>query len=95
LNTVGIIIYIFVAYTQDLTKNRDEYYANSHKNILSLVWRVDMNSSEDIFEPSWPLLMTTRDITFTNRDPMEIGLQYSWKYWDAALLLRKNEEKNE
>ena len=57
------------------------------KNILSLVWRVEMDS-EGIFVPTWPVLMTTRDIVLKNLEPMEIGLQYSWKYWQAALALK-------
>jgi hypothetical protein len=80
-----------VAYEEDTTTSREKYIANSNKNILSLVWRVDINTEGD-FEPTWPVLITTRDILLTNDRPMEIGLQYSWKYWAAARALRKKQD---
>jgi hypothetical protein len=33
--------------------------------------------------PTWPLVITLRDLLLQNSDPMEVGIQYSWKYWKA------------
>ena len=34
-----------------------------------------------VLAPSWPVMILSRDVRFSNREPMEIGLEYSYKYW--------------
>ena len=33
--------------------------------------------------PSWPVVILKRDVRFTNHDPMEVGIQYGYRYWGA------------
>ena len=40
--------------------------------------RVEMKK---VLAPSWPVMILSKDVCFTNREPMEIGLEYSYKYW--------------
>ena len=60
----------------------DEYIENSMKhNILQIVWRMEL--IEGSFKPTWPVVILNRDVRFTNVIPMEVGIHYSWKYWNA------------
>ena len=34
--------------------------------------------------PTWPVVITLTDVLMRNRDPMELGLQYSWRYWKSV-----------
>lgn len=78
-------------YANDLGYNEDintaeAYIANSVKNnILQIVWRVHLE--DGVFKPTWPVVILSQDVRFTNDLPMEVGIQYSWRYWLAAMQL--------
>lgn len=41
--------------------------------------------------PTWPVVISLCDVLFKNRIPMELGLQYSWRYWKSVQeLIRKS-----
>jgi len=54
------------------------------KNLLQLVWRMDVK--EDVLIPTWPVVIVNKDIKFLNKEPMEVGISYSYRYWKAAAL---------
>jgi hypothetical protein len=33
------------------------------------------------------VVITLKDILLTNREPMEVGLQYGWNYWKSVIEL--------
>jgi hypothetical protein len=37
-----------------------------------------------ILRPTWPVVITLTDVILKNREPMELGLQYSWRYWKSV-----------
>jgi hypothetical protein len=79
-----------LAYHSDITE--EEYEAAAKiKNILTLVWRVEFDGCR--LQPSWPVVVTNKDVELTNELPMEVGIEYSWRYWDAVR--KKEEEGNE
>ena len=53
------------------------------ENILQLVWRLTLTDGKLV--PSWPVVILISETKFTNREPMEVGLYYSWKYWQVVL----------
>ena len=77
------------AYSEDATE--EQYRSTTaSKNVLQIVWRMEMRDGQ--LSPSWPVVVTLGDVHFTNKEPMEVGLQYSWKYWAAARSLREEQE---
>ena len=34
--------------------------------------------------PTWPVVISLCDVLFKNRIPMELGLQYSCRYWKSV-----------
>jgi hypothetical protein len=69
-------------------EDSDAYEARADaNNCLQLVWRVEFDEEAQQLVPSWPVSTLSRDLTFTNTKPMEIGCTYGWAYWSAALLL--------
>ena len=71
------------AFSFDMTAN--EYTAiSSNENILQLVWRLALTEN-GMLMPTWPVVILMSDTQFTNHEPMEVGLRYSWKYWQAVL----------
>lgn len=78
------------AYSETVTEL--DYNNNSpDKNVLRIVWRLEMRQGK--LAPSWPVVITTRDVQFKNTEPMEVGLHYSWKYWAAARALQLEEDE--
>ena len=72
-----------LAYDSSKTTNKVLYDEAGHKNILQLVWRLDLVRGQ--LAPTWPVVITKDDITFNNKDfPLEVGIQYSWTYWEAV-----------
>ena len=70
------------------TTTKEVYEKDSQtKNALMLVWRMVLENG--VLSPTWPVVILNKDLVFANVEPMEIGLMYSWKYWEAA---RKTEE---
>lgn len=70
------------AYSPSVTE--EGYLATSaEKNVLQIVWRMDLDA-EGRLAPTWPVVILLKDVLFENTEPMEVGLQYSWKYWKAA-----------
>lgn len=74
-----------LAYNNKLT-TKEEYIESSYLyNILQIVWRMEFLDGK--LRPIWPIVVVNRDVLFRNQLPMEAGLSYSWKYWEAARLL--------
>lgn len=78
------------AYGPSVTE--EQYIATSrHKNVLQIAWRMDIDA-EGRLAPTWPVVILLKDVLFDNKEPMEVGLQYSWKYWEAARILDAEKE---
>ena len=75
----------YIAFTYNQTDNAEKYNLLSDKNVLSLVWRLDFDQTSKRLFPLWPVLITRKDLRFKNKMPMELGLHYSWRYWEAAI----------
>lgn len=77
-----------LAYDANLTKTQEVYEQESkRKNILQLVWRVEKNEQGQL-TPTWPVVVTKDDVLLTNaKFPLEVGIQYSWRYWEAVRAL--------
>jgi hypothetical protein len=56
---------------------------SAQKNALQLVWR--LANENGVLVPTWPVVLTLRDLKLTNYDPMEIGIQYGWGYWEKLM----------
>jgi hypothetical protein len=69
---------------------------NDEFNILELVWRL-VSSEEDatLLIPTYPVVMTSRDILLSNDMPMEVGLQYGFRYWQQTILKQQKEKLQE
>lgn len=62
----------------------EAYAANSlKKNILQIVWGLELEAG--VFKPTAPVVILSQDVKFTNTLPMEVGIQYSWRYWLATM----------
>jgi hypothetical protein len=57
------------------------------ENCLRLVWRLEYDDDNKILQPSWPVSVLARDMTFDNRQPIELGTTYGWNYWNASIAL--------
>jgi hypothetical protein len=77
----------------DETINTIEEYTDKsiEKNMLQIVWRLEL--SEGVLRPSWPVVIVAKDVRFTNKVPMEVGIHYSWRYWLAARLIKESTEE--
>jgi len=72
-----------LAYDPD--SNEEQYFENSERNnILQLVWRLAKDEKTESLVPTWPVVVTRKDVRFLNTLPMEVGLQYGFNYWDAV-----------
>lgn len=63
---------------------RDSAYESRSKesNLLVLVQRLERDpDSPTVLRPSRPISTLSRDVTFRNALPMEIGCQYGARYW--------------
>jgi hypothetical protein len=66
--------------------SRQDYLDRAEElNILLLVWRLELNSSGDVLEPTWPLVVLDRDLLLTNSRPMEVGVTYCYRYWESTV----------
>jgi hypothetical protein len=52
------------------------------KLVLELAWRMEDNGG--ILVPTWPVVILSRNVAFTNSQPMEVGVNYGWKYWEET-----------
>ena len=53
-------------------------------NLFELVWRLaPADGDASLLEPTWPVVITARDVRFDNVEPREAGLSYGWAYWKA------------
>ena len=75
-----------LAYVEDVTVSSETYAENSDNNVLSLVWRFE-GAEGGTLNPTWPVIISNRMLVFTNREPMELGLHYSWRYWFVFISL--------
>ena len=63
----------------------DEYArAAATKNVLELVWRLEVDSDAGALAPSWPVVFLNRPVAFSNAEPMELGITYGSRYWRAV-----------
>ena len=68
------------------TSEENYLLANEDLNALELVWRLAEDESDDtLLVPTWPVVITRKDLLFNNTEPMEIGLSYGWNYWSQTL----------
>ena len=66
------------------------YHSNSEElNTVQIVWRVVL--SEGKLQPTWPVVVTKKDLLLTNREPTEVGLEYGWRYWKNTLELQQQQ----
>lgn len=83
-------------YANDLAFRRGisekEYLNSLSKNILKIVWEVELNSDRTMIIPKYPLLVLARDTLFSNTVPMEMGLSYSWYYWEVEMEAKSRQE---
>ena len=71
-----------LAYDPD--SSAEEYVQNSEaNNILQLVWRLARDEKKGNLVPTWPVVITKKDVRMVNTVPMEVGLQYGFNYWDS------------
>lgn len=70
-----------LAFHVNQTKNELEYDSRAEKNVLLLVWRMVFDGQR--LQPSWPVVATNTDVLLLNEEPMEVGIHYSWRYWNA------------
>lgn len=71
-----------LAYNSAVNNEKEYRESSDSKNILMLVWRLELDNQ--MLRPTWPVVMLKQDVFLTNHEPMEIGIQYSWNYWEAA-----------
>ena len=76
-----------MGYSQQVTEKEYESLADKN-NVLRIVWRLEMRNGK--LAPSWPVVISSNDVLFENKEPMEVGLKYGWWYWKCA---REEEEK--
>ncbi len=57
----------------------------SSKNTLSLVWRMEWDDSKKYLLPTWPVVITNKNMRFSNTEPIEVGLDYGRQYWQEHL----------
>lgn len=51
------------------------------KNILMIIWRMEFR--DQALRPTWPVVIFNKDVLLMNKEPMEVGIQYSWSYWKS------------
>ena len=56
-------------------------------NCVRLAWRLEFDEQENMLKPSWPVSILSKDLRFSNREPIELGTTYGWNYWDATIEL--------
>lgn len=73
-----------LAYDPDSTE--EQYFKTSERNnILQLVWRLANDEKNGMLVPTWPVVVARQDVRLLNTVPMEVGLQYGFNYWNAAM----------
>lgn len=72
-----------LAFDPDATQDDYDTISNSN-NILQLIWRLAKDENREMLVPTWPVVVAKNDCRFLNSIPMEVGLQYGYKYWEAA-----------
>lgn len=73
-----------LAYDPDSTE--EQYFKTSERNnILQLVWRLANDEKNGMLVPTWPIVVARQDVRLLNTVPMEVGLQYGFNYWNAAM----------
>ena len=65
------------------TVDETEYQKQADENnILLITWRLIERGGK--LAPSSPVVVTSKDVAFSNKEPMEVGLKYGWDYWAAV-----------
>eukprot|EP00961_Rhodomonas_salina_P118371 1593336-Rhodomonas_salina.2 len=67
-----------LAYSDGCTE-MDYTEATLRVSVLELAWR--MEGRDGVLKPTWPVVILSRDVAFSNAEPMEVGVKYGWKYW--------------
>ena len=64
----------------------EEYKNTSNEmNVLQIVWRLELDLKKKQLIPTWPVVICLCDVILRNYQPMEVGLEYGWKYWKSAM----------
>eukprot|EP01031_Cornospumella_fuschlensis_P030267 gene30267-36576_t len=69
-----------LAYSPTLLCQEDYDIIKQEKNVLGLIWRLENDGMH--LRPSWPVVLTYRDVRLRNHQPMEMGVSYGWKWWE-------------
>lgn len=65
--------------------SEEKYLEKSNENnILQLIWRLVLDVETNMLVPSWPVVVAKKDFRLCNTVPMEVGLGYGFKYWNAV-----------
>lgn len=70
-----------LAYSSSILNEASYELETAQKNILNIIWRMEFR--EQALRPTWPVVIFNKDVLLTNKDPMEVGIQYSWSYWKS------------
>lgn len=73
-----------LAFENGVCDSEEAYLAAAlEKDVLHLVWR--LAEKDGVLAPTWPLVFVKRSVAFTNREPMEIGISYGFRYWQGVM----------
>ena len=83
----------FGMYANDLAfelgnTSEEQYEERQEKNCLQLIWRMGKNE-QGMYYPIMPVVITNRDLTLMNGEPIETGLSYGYPYWNSWMLKQK------
>lgn len=73
--------------------DEDTYYSNSARNVLKIVWRVEADTSANVIRPVHPVLLLSETLKFTQKEPVEIGVTYSWMFWASRRQILQKDSK--
>lgn len=67
----------------DPDADEEKYLETSDQNnILQLIWRLAKDEKNGNLVPTWPVVVAKKDLRLVNTVPMEVGLQYGFRYWE-------------
>ena len=79
-----------LAYTSDINEN---IYNQIHpyKNCLQIVWKIEYDENTNTLIPIAPVIIMRQTMKFTNKIPLELGVSYSYKFWEVHRYNSKKE----
>jgi hypothetical protein len=74
-----------LAYSPDIGSEAEYMARTATMNALQLVWVMTFDRRSRVLKPVMPALVVNKDIDLASfgSAPVEIGLTYSWRYWEA------------